>query len=1611
MRTLTVNKSATITFVIQEYYISDSTLEPVPITEIEASDISLYYKKEGGIPVQKTINSSNFSEVDAPMSGFYEIQFTAQELDTEGEFVVSIRSVTSAFPQVRQSFLIEKDLSSPLLSKNINASAGVLSINKGHDALLYVIHEGSPLGGLTSNDISARVLKSDGTFQIIDTSSWSPLQEMGFYSLNLDPSVLNTEGELLLVITKRDWLPNSPSSLVSQENLQFLTYADNYSFAQEYAYAGSPTTTIVSWDGGESWEQISLTFKDPEADTFLRSVDALDGTGKAWAVSSNRIFSLSKSGISTLEGSIQNYPSTVNEIFDVASVSASNIRVAADGGQFLFSSDEGSTWELDTFFTAEDEFFFHSDEVDLDGEEWVHSYARANLAWAVSSAGDLARTFDTGVTWSLDGGAPSYPDGFLKVHGSEDRLAVLSDKDSSEDQYLFFSDGPDWYSLLLSTSETVKDVHCIGTDIWLCGTNSWVLKVDVSDVLDPITTSPTLYGTPLALNALTSSISNLLWFACDGGKILQYDISGDTWSLDEPSGSTENLRDISFGASLGWAVGDNGSILRFTLGTWAVLNSPFTNSLTSVAPQGSNDSEVWISGEGGILVRSTNASVLTPNWLSGFSNGSYVINVSSVSRGDRVYATTGNRIFSRLPSDTIEEDLLSVAYDTTQIAGYQIVVGTAKGLGDESKIVFQRRGVWNYFIVDNNITLKDTAFRNGKVWICGQELTQSLELRSFLAYLDFTTFTFHILTIAEEETLNSVYIDENDEVWIVGDSGTFLKATPDNGSYSLANVVWNLTPSSNLLDIVVDEFKQEYYILDHFGDLYYTDNEGSGTWTVLSMDPQLETDIGESFSSRFRSLSSNQSGSLFLVGNDLHAASLSKPDTTWEYLFNDLSNLTILTLPENIVDMDYVYNTVAFLLEQDGDDQHKIIYRRNQASGNTLDGEMLTPSHTPETLNTIHVFRKQQTSGEEVVAVSGTGSFLTTFDVPSDLEVVHDVIKTGVEFFAMNSLFVAEFPNIIGGGDIPCHFILAGGTDGNVVAYPYEYPTVASRASIWFTFWTDLFNLGPVGTGDTIRDIQLLGEGLLVVGDNGLVATKADAFSGGWTVFENLPLSVNLLSAVVVSLNEFWISGEGGVMIRTTDSGVTWATIDTKSDTAIFKIVKGPDSEIWSTQNNQVFSFNTEGLGEEILELDSQHIRYQVEEPPTVTVDLDPVLDELDLMKGSGFDTNEHSLENLKSSVDSLDIPSDVSSDVNDVKDLILELRGVGFDENIHSAVGIFDAVDAIESGGSVDLSNIEDILTSIQGDPFVEGNHSLKALRDVLDGLPTSTTDLTPVLDELDTVQTALDDLKGLGFTGDESLVSIKGALDSLDTSLDLTPVLEALGDMSGEEFDGESHSLQALREALDSLDTTATDLAPVLTELDIVQTALDDIKGLGFDVSLHGLRNIFDSVDGLDTNVDLSSVLDLLGDMAGESFNGENHSLQALREALEALETEATDLTPVLEALDDIKGQGFTEEESLVALKGDLEGLDSGHLTTVQEKLDSLVESSARILGLSQENYRITDQVYNDSNKLISAKLSLFESESDTNANTNPIATYSMVAVYNIQGLLVDYKVTKDD
>lgn len=86
-----------------------------------------------------------------------------------------------------------------------------------------------------------------------------------------------------------------------------------------------------------------------------------------------------------------------------------------------------------------------------------------------------------------------------------------------------------------------------------------------------------------------------------------------------------------------------------------------------------------------------------------------------------------------------------------------------------------------------------------------------------------------------------------------------------------------------------------------------------------------------------------------------------------------------------------------------------------------------------------------------------------------------------------------------------------------------------------------------------------------------------------------------------------------------------------------------------------------------------------------------------------------------------------------------------------------------------------------------------------------------------------------------------------------------------------------------------------------------------------------------------------------------------------------------------------------------------EEADFTSIKDILDNILDKLCRVLGLSQSNYRLTDHVYSPDGCLLSANIHIYPTATDLENDTNKIQEYAMTAVYDTNGLLIDYKVVE--
>jgi hypothetical protein len=98
-----------------------------------------------------------------------------------------------------------------------------------------------------------------------------------------------------------------------------------------------------------------------------------------------------------------------------------------------------------------------------------------------------------------------------------------------------------------------------------------------------------------------------------------------------------------------------------------------------------------------------------------------------------------------------------------------------------------------------------------------------------------------------------------------------------------------------------------------------------------------------------------------------------------------------------------------------------------------------------------------------------------------------------------------------------------------------------------------------------------------------------------------------------------------------------------------------------------------------------------------------------------------------------------------------------------------------------------------------------------------------------------------------------------------------------------------------------------------------------------------------------------------------------------------------------------------SLTGITNTLSGITDS-LSGISSSIDDLSFDVKHILGLVQQNYRLSGHVYDAEHRLTSVTIKIFNTKADCDLNINDFANYTMTAAYDINGLLIDYKVVKN-
>ena len=163
----------------------------------------------------------------------------------------------------------------------------------------------------------------------------------------------------------------------------------------------------------------------------------------------------------------------------------------------------------------------------------------------------------------------------------------------------------------------------------------------------------------------------------------------------------------------------------------------------------------------------------------------------------------------------------------------------------------------------------------------------------------------------------------------------------------------------------------------------------------------------------------------------------------------------------------------------------------------------------------------------------------------------------------------------------------------------------------------------------------------------------------------------------------------------------------------------------------------------------------------------------------------------------------------------------------------------------------------------------------------------------------------------------------------------------------------------------------------------------------------------------VNASSMVEIGGGFYGFNFAEYDGTKQY------AIRCDGGDTLPSFERYTYAANEGFHEDILSIAANVSAVGETSDSILDLAEDIPSIKDSVVvidtlvrRILGLSQENYRLFNAVYDEDTgkQLLSCQVRIYGSKSDADDDVDHIAQYSMVATYNENGMMETYKFTKD-
>ena len=306
---------------------------------------------------------------------------------------------------------------------------------------------------------------------------------------------------------------------------------------------------------------------------------------------------------------------TAEDLADVHALSATTVFAVADGGLLLRTDDGGTTWTQTVLLGG---------ALDLQG---IAFNPAGTVGLIVTDGGGVLRTTDGGATWTpiatgmTDGRAAISwaDDSAVWVAGRESSAAVSTDAGASWTSRPSGSadrtesiaavsattawvanrsgglrqttDGATWSPQASGTTEDLKDIQMADAQTgYVAASGNTVLKTTNGGATWANVATAGVSG-----NGLHVADAETVWVVADAGQIWFTATGGAVWEL-QPTPTTQAFNRVHFATpSLGWAVGDAGTIVRFDAGPIATDGAPAEAALSlAVGPTpASRAATVW----------------------------------------------------------------------------------------------------------------------------------------------------------------------------------------------------------------------------------------------------------------------------------------------------------------------------------------------------------------------------------------------------------------------------------------------------------------------------------------------------------------------------------------------------------------------------------------------------------------------------------------------------------------------------------------------------------------------------------------------------------------------------------------------------------------------------------------------------------------------------------------------------------------------------------------------------------------------------------------------------------------------------------------------------------